>query len=183
MAVSSHTRAIDIGRFGDRYFLNVAGIGFDASVAHGFNRRHRRGLPGYLREVWRGLRSYRAQSYGLELDGVRGSGRQFLMAFANGPEYGNGIVIAPEASLSDGWLDVVLVDDGPAWQQLWRARRLAVGRFRPAAGVTRARVRTAKVSAPRLVCHLDGETCVMAGEVEISVVPGALQVAVPVPHA
>src|SRR5688572_9701764 len=179
IAVSAHVRAIDVGCLGDRHFLNVAGIGFDAAVAQAFNARRQRGLVGYLTEVFRRLYAYVPASYDLEIDGVRESGPRFLIAFANGPEYGNGLAIAPDADMSDGQLDLVMLDAGGPLRQLWRARRLAVGRTRPAAGITRRRAMRARVSAGELLCHLDGESCVYRGSIEIGVDRGALKVAAP----
>jgi diacylglycerol kinase (ATP) len=180
IAVSAKTRSIDVGCLGGRHFLNVAGIGFDAAVARAFNARRRRGLVGYLTEVFRCLYAYVPQSYDLEIDGVRESGPRFLLAFANGPEYGNGIAIAPDADPSDGELDLVMVDAGSPLRQFWRARRLAIGRTRPAAGITRRRVRHASISGAELICHLDGETCVFNGSIEVRVEHGALKVAAPI---
>jgi diacylglycerol kinase family enzyme len=77
----------------------------------------------------------------------------------------------------DGQLDAVLVDDGAAWLQFWRARRLTIGLRRRAQGIHRARVRTATIAAPRLVCHVDGEPFEIAGEAEVRLKPGALKVA------
>jgi diacylglycerol kinase (ATP) len=130
-------------------------------------------------EVFRRLYAYEAGSYELSLDGSPQTGRCFLLTFANGREYGNGIVIAPDADLSDGLLDVVIVGDGGPLRQLWRARRLVMGRTRPADGVTRCRIRTARISGAGLLCHLDGETCDVAGPIDVSVESGALNVAVP----
>ena len=181
IALSSRTRAVDVGCFGDRYFLNMAGIGFDAAVAHAFHARRGRGVFGYvadgLTRVWR----YRAIAYDLELDGTRLTGPRFLVAFANGPQYGNDVVLAPGADLSDGLLDAVVVDAGSALTQFWRARRLFVRPAHPAAGILRRRVRTARVAADVLTCHLDGEPHVMRGEVRVSLEPAALHVAVPGP--
>jgi YegS/Rv2252/BmrU family lipid kinase len=179
LALSASIRTVDVGRFGDRFFLNVAGIGFDAAVACAFNQRRRRGLSGYLLEVFRLLRTYTPSSYRMEFDGDQEYGRRYLIVFSNGPEYGNGVVVAPDADLSDGQLDVVSLDEGAVPVQLWRARRLVVGRRRAARGVLRRRIATARISAPDLVCHVDGETCLLTGDVTVSVMPAALRVAAP----
>jgi diacylglycerol kinase family enzyme len=179
LAVSASARAVDVGRFGDRLFLNVAGIGFDAAVACAFNQGRGRGLSGYLREVIRLLSRYTPVSYQMEFDGHQESGRRYLIVFCNGPEYGNGVVVAPDADMADGQLDLVSLGDGSVPVQLWRARRLIVRRRHPARGLVRRRILTARISAPELVCHVDGETCLLAGAVTVSVMPAALRVAAP----
>jgi YegS/Rv2252/BmrU family lipid kinase len=183
VALSARTRAIDVGRFGDRHFLNVVGIGFDGAVAHASHVRLGRGVFGYITDglarVWR----YVAADYVLDLDGVRLSGPRFLVAFANGPQYGNNVVLAPDADPGDGTLDVLVVADGTPLQQFWRARRLIVRRRHPARGLIRMRVRTARVSGDLLTCHLDGEPYETSGSVEVSLLPAALRVAVPAAQA
>jgi YegS/Rv2252/BmrU family lipid kinase len=179
LAVSEATRVVDVGRFGDRLFLNVAGIGFDAAVACAFNQRHRRGLSGYLLEVFRLLRTYTPVLYQMEFDGQQESGRRYVIVFSNGPEYGNGVIVAPGADMADGRLDVVSLADGSVPVQFWRARRLFVNRSASADGLVRRRIATARISAPELVCHVDGETCLLTGAVTVSVIPAALRVAAP----
>jgi len=116
-------RPIDVGWLGSRHFLNIAGIGFDAAVASAFNRRSRRGPAGYVVEVLRALGSYRSRSYAIELDGIPVTRPRFLIAFANAPQYGTGLVISPDADPADGALNLVMVDGGWSVAQLWRARR------------------------------------------------------------
>jgi diacylglycerol kinase (ATP) len=176
----SSASAIDVGYLGDRHFLNIAGIGFDATIATVFNQGARRGGMGYVRNGLNGVWSYEPRQYTLRLDDDARDGRYFLVAFANGREYGNGIVLAPRADPRDGWLDVITVDAGPAWKQLWRSRRLAIGRERPAEGVHRTRVRSATVSGEHLHCHVDGETFETAGTLEVTIRPKSLRVCGPV---
>jgi YegS/Rv2252/BmrU family lipid kinase len=183
IATSTHTRAIDVGRFGDRHFLNVAGIGFDAAVAQAFHASRGRGVIGYLIGALTRVWTYRPRFYHLDLEGTILTGPRFLVAFANSRQYGNDVVLAPDADPSDGMLDVLVVADGMPLQQFWRARRLLVRRRHPADGMIRLRVRTARVSGDVLVCHLDGEPYDARGSVAVSIEPAALQVAVPVETA
>ena len=176
VALTAPAAAVDVGYLANRHFLNIAGIGFDATVGLAFNQRSKRGLSGYLRELFGAVWSYRIERYGLVVDGVTSDQERFLIAFANGREYGNRMVLAPAADPSDGWLDVVLVDAGGPIRQLWRARRLAVGHGRPAQGVFWGRCRSAVITGDRLVCHVDGETFVTKGRVDVRIEPGAIQV-------
>jgi YegS/Rv2252/BmrU family lipid kinase len=178
VALGSQTRTVDVGRFGGAHFLNVAGVGFDAAVARAFHERRGRGLAGYLVEGLSYPWHYRAATYEIWLDGVTLSGRQFLVAFANGPQYGNDVVLAPDANPADGELDVLAVADGPPLRQFWRARRLLIRRRSPAEGLVRRRVRRARIGGDLLVYHLDGEPGQTSGTVEISLQPSALHVAV-----
>lgn len=169
-------RRVDVATFGQRHFLNIAGVGFDAEVAQAFNRRRTRGVLGYVIDSLSGVWRYCPASYGLELDGRDHTGDYFVVVFANGTQYGNGLAIAPDADICDGRLNAVLVSGGSAVQQLWRARRLLVRPLAPAAGVRRQTVGRAVISGERLQCHVDGESFVAEGPVVVNVLPGALGV-------
>jgi YegS/Rv2252/BmrU family lipid kinase len=177
VALTSPAGPVDVGYLGDRHFLNIAGIGFDAAVGMAFNRGGKRGMSGYVRHLFATVWSYRASRYSLNVDGVITEQERFLIAFANGREYGNRMVLAPNADPRDGWLEVVLVDAGGPIRQLWRARRLAIGHGRPAHGVSWGRCKGAIITGDHLICHVDGETIVTKGTVEVRIVPAAIQVA------
>lgn len=179
VALQAIPRPMDIGWLAGRHFLNIAGIGFDAEVAHRFSRRLTRGTQGYIAESLRSVWSYACEDYAIRIDGqsTEFHGRHFVIAFANGREYGSGLAIAPEASPSDGWLDTLIVKGGGPWRQLWRSRRLAWRPMLPAEGVWRGRVRGASITGARLVCHVDGEPFEASGEITVRLDPGALLVA------
>lgn len=178
LALTGRPRPIDVGWLAGRHFLNIAGIGFDAEVARRFNQRHKRGTGGYLAESLSLVWSYACADYRITLTAADRtfSGPHFLVAFANGREYGSGIVISPDADPSDGWFDVVVVTGGSPLRQLWRSRRLAFRRTSPADGVWRGRVNVATIAGDRLCCHVDGETFETEGEIELRMDPGALGV-------
>jgi diacylglycerol kinase family enzyme len=180
IALTAAPVPIDVGYAGDRIFLNIAGIGFDAAVAHLFATRSTRGALGYVGTGTRLVWSYAPPEYEVrwntgEVEEVR-RGRKLLLGFANGPTYGNLAVLAPDANLRDGLLDMVLVNAGGPVRQVWRARRLFWNHRRAAEGIERARVVRATVSADVLVGHLDGEPFETAGSLEIGVRPQALWV-------
>lgn len=175
-ALSGASRAIDVGYLGDRHFLNVAGIGFDAEVAAAFNRGGRRGQLGYLFRTLQAIWGYRARRYRVRFEHESSDATRFVIAFANGRQYGGGLMLAADADPADGWLEAVVLDDGSAVRQLWRIRRLAFGVRRPAEGVFRYRIRTASVTGDRLMGHVDGETFEATGTIDVRVRAGALRV-------
>jgi diacylglycerol kinase (ATP) len=175
-AFTGTERPLDVGQINGRAFFNLAGIGFDARVARRFNLLTRRGgLPYLLIGLHEGL-TYRGQQYRVHLDDQPFDLRAFLIVFANGQQYGNGAVIAPGARFDDGLLDALIVDARPFFPQLWRARRLFIGREKTINGIVRQAVRKAVVeSEDPIDIHLDGE-CFEAGRrVEVGVLEGALK--------
>jgi diacylglycerol kinase (ATP) len=177
IALGDSVIPLDVGWLGDRHFLNVGGFGFDAAVADAFQHRRGRGFAGYLLAGVGCLWRYRNATYALDLDGLTSKEERFLVAFANGREYGNGFVLATDGDPSDGWLDVVVVGRGSTLQQIWRGRSFLLRKTMPVQGVLRRRVRQATVSGTALRAHVDGEPFEPASSVSVRVDAGAIRLA------
>jgi YegS/Rv2252/BmrU family lipid kinase len=178
-AVRAPLRRIDAGEIDGRLFFNVAGVGFDAHVAHAFSRRvHPRGLRSYVAVVARELWAYVPRPVTVRLDGVTSEHRALLLTIANGPQWGSGALIAPAASIDDGLFDVVSVEPRSVLQAAMQIPRLFTGSIASAPGVTIRRARRVVVTGtPPLVYHADGEALVSESAVlEARMRPGALTV-------
>ena len=70
-----------------------------------------------------------------------------LLAFANSRQYGHGAVIAPQAVLDDGQLDLVIAEGRPSLATLWRARRLFNGTLSEGRGIVMRRFEQATIEA------------------------------------
>jgi YegS/Rv2252/BmrU family lipid kinase len=178
-ALDGPVRAIDAGMLDGRAFFNIAGIGVDARIAKLFNERAKgsRGRwPYILIGVREGCR-YCGQDYDLELDGDPKPVRALLIAFANGPEYGNGIRLSAGAQLDDGLLDATIVEDRSVVARFWHARHLSTGTADRAPHVLVRQVKRAVVrSSGTIEYHVDGEPGVADGAIEVTVRPRALLV-------
>ena len=170
-------RPFDVGWLGDRHFLNIGGIGFDAAVAAAFNSRATRGKRGYVVDGLRAVWSYKSRHYCVDAGDRRTEGPCFVVAFANCRQYGSGIVLAPEADPSDGQLDMVLVSGGSPLHQIWRARRLGFRRMAAAEGIFRGRVTSATVTGEHLHCHVDGQPFEASGRIAVRIEAGAIRIA------
>ena len=60
--------------------------------------------------------SYKPKTLQLDLDGTPCTLSPLTLVFANGRQYGSNFKIAPKANLSDGELDMVIVQDAPKWK-------------------------------------------------------------------
>lgn len=176
-AFSAETRPIDVGDVNGHPFLNLAGIGFDARVARRFNTLTRRGgLPYLYIGLHEGL-TYGGARYRVHLDDEPHDLRAFLIVFANGQQYGNNAIIAPGARFDDGLLDALIVDARPFLPQVWRARRLFLGRDKAVPGLVRKAVTRASVeSEAPIEIHLDGECVSVGTRIDVTVRAGALRV-------
>jgi YegS/Rv2252/BmrU family lipid kinase len=181
VALTGRSRVIDCGELDGHLFFNVAGLGLDARVAHQFaaHGRLRRGFRTYLRIATRELLRYRADEHVIRADGQQMRVRALIVAIANGRQYGNGAVIAPDAQLDDGRLDVVIVEDRPVWRTLARVPDLFAGRIARIPGVFTCVAETVAVaSAQHTLYHVDGEPFVGRSTIEGRVRPRALTVRV-----
>src|SRR5439155_12448338 len=126
LALGSATRRIDVGRATRgagstatvRHFVAAGGIGFDAQVAAAMAGRRRpwqRGRLGYALSTLYELQRFRNRRVHLTLQTPSGERTVdqciLFVAFANGPYYGGGMQISPEASITDGLLDLCIVGD------------------------------------------------------------------------
>jgi diacylglycerol kinase (ATP) len=172
-------RLVDLGDANGRLFANLAGVGFDAHVAHRFAQlgTGRRGFLRYAGIVLGELGRYEAQSYDVELnDEQLPRERAFLVSFANGRQWGNGAIIAPDALIDDGLLDAVIACPRSRRALFATIPRLFLGSLAGAPGVRYSRVSVGRVSASHpLTCHVDGEPMSPGNRLEIRVRPGALR--------
>lgn len=106
-------REVDLGIVGPRTFIGIASCGFDSDANRIANEtRVVRGNLVYAYGAIRALLSWRPARFEVTIDGdpprhVTG----YTVAAANSNAYGGGMLLAPEASLEDGMLDVVIVGD------------------------------------------------------------------------
>ena len=182
VALDGRLRSIDCGELDGRLFVNVAGVGLDARVAHQFAAHGlvRRGFMQYVRISMRELLRFEAHPHTIVAGTHRMECRCLLVAIANARQYGNGAVIAPDARIDDGRLDIVVVEDRSLVRILARLPDLFRGRLKGAPGVTMLPAETFEIrAAHQVLYHLDGEPFVGAATIRGRVLARALRVRVP----
>jgi len=181
LLASARPRAMDAGFANGRVFLEVAGVGLDAAVMPFGERLKARQLSALLPALIR-LARFRAVEVTLDLDYARGIRVHTpLVAIANGPFYGAGFAVAPEARWDDGRLTVRVFEGVTVPGLLWYFLRIARHRLptRPRGQTFRARRVRVCAEVP-LAVHADGRaigTTPMTFEAQ----QAALQVLVPAP--
>lgn len=183
-AVTAKPRPIDVGEIEDRWFLNIAGIGFDAYVAAAFNApdNPRRGLRGYAAITWRALLRYVPMRYQLTIVGEASpeQGRRvdrtaLMVAIANSPQFGNGAKIAPGAVIDDGLLDLVTIEERSRLATVCQMPRLFNGTVHRIPGCTTERIRSVTIEADApMTFHVDGEPVAGGTRLRARVHPHAL---------
>lgn len=106
---TGNAKPIDAFSINEKYGCMLSGIGFDAQVAHDFSTKASRGLLTYTQQSI--LNFFKAQPYQfeIEINGFTFFSEAFFISIANSNQFGNNFTIAPKAKLSDGLLDIVIV--------------------------------------------------------------------------
>lgn len=100
---------VDAFTINKKFSCMLSGLGFDAQVAHDFSKKASRGLLTYTQQSL--IQYFKANPYLFEivLDNFSFYCDAFFISIANSNQFGNHFTIAPEASLEDGLLDIVIV--------------------------------------------------------------------------
>ncbi|WP_126972414.1 diacylglycerol/lipid kinase family protein [Gynurincola endophyticus] len=104
-----------VARYTDAFLVNeqfgcmLCGLGFDATIAHQFARSSRRGLTTYATLTTKNFLNSTTWDLEFEVEGKKFHTDAFFVSIANSNQFGNNITIAPEAELTDGLLDIVIV--------------------------------------------------------------------------
>jgi len=189
--LEGETRPIDIGeivcvREGKevrRYFINVAGLGFDGEVAERVNRYAWKWLGGtipYLTGLLVTLITYKNKSIEISFDGEEMRGKATSVIACNCRYFGGGMKIAPNASPDDGFFDLVVIGDLGKMEflanvpKVYKGTHLTHPKVYEYRGIKEVRVE----SKERMLLQADGE---LIGESPASfrIIHRALRVIVP----
>jgi len=177
-------RTVDVGCAGDRYFLQWAGVGFDATVTQEVESRHQdmKKRLGPLAYIVTGILvaiRYPSTDLRLTVDGRTVYRRAAFAVVANARRYAGILPLAGQTCLDDGWLALFVFRGSGFCRTLRHFILLLLGRHTRDAAVWHARVQDEDIRATRpLNIELDGEPAGMT-PVRITVVPKALRVLVP----
>lgn len=171
---------LDSGVAWGETFINSAGIGLDADVAHELRTVKRlRGTPAYALALLRTLRAFRPRRLEVTVAGERWSGRWTAVVVGNGPVEGGSFRLTPDARADDGELDLCAVTEVGMARLLALIPTLFWGGHRRFPEVRLRRITSVTVRSPDepLRLHLDGEIrSTGATEVEFRVRPASLPV-------
>ena len=182
IALKGNVRRVDLGSLRgrvDHHFLLMAGIGFDAHVAANVQPawKKRLGIGSYYLAVLRGLMTYPFDEFRVVTEGAVWPANSCVIANAKG--YGGQLRLTPQADISDGLLDVLVVGHA---SKLDYARLVLSSRFGKQLDfpfVRRLRSALISVEGPRgLWVQADGEP-IGTLPIEVTVVPGKYPIIVP----
>jgi len=148
---------IDLGKVNDRYFINVASIGFDADIACYANELKKGKLSSksvYILSIIHEFFSFKPID--INLEGKEKSST--ILTICNAKYYGNGFKIAPKAILNDGLFDVIDIKSLNKFQIINLIIKLANAKHLNSKNVDFYRAASLNIDSKLLLnCNIDGE--------------------------
>lgn len=162
-----------------RYFINIAGFGFDAEVIYDVtqNKPHFLGISVYILSLIRTIFSYRSRPVTIQAPDFQYDNKTFLMVAGICQYNGGGMRQAPMAVPDDGLLDVVVVPKVSNWTVFKNFKKIFTGEHvKSIEGIKTCRVDHLAIKAQDLLRgEVEGEL-LPTGDYWIGVVPQALNV-------
>lgn len=174
---SGYELCIDYGKINNIPFFCTCGVGFDAFVSLKFADSGKRGLLTYLENTLHESLRYQPETYEIENEEGTVKYMAWLIACGNASQYGNDAYITPQASLTDGLMDVTIMEpftvlDVPSLSfQLFNKTIDQNSRVKT--------MRAKKIKIHRVndgVMHFDGDPLMAGKELEVEIIPSGLRV-------
>lgn len=174
------TMLIDTVSINDNQFISIAGVGFDALVADKFAQSETRGFLTYFRIATRAYPFYKPKKYELDIDGEIIKRRALFISFANSDQFGYNTTIAPNADITDGLIDVCIVQKIPMFKAPLIAHLLLAKKIDQSSYVEIIKARQVFLRRRKNeVINIDGEPVLLSRNLSLKVNHLALRVAIP----
>ncbi len=162
----------------DRYFANVAGIGFDATVAHEANKLKEKGKGNalsYMIILLKTLLRYNSKTMQLTIGDQEFKERMFSIGIGIGKYNGGGMKQLPNAIANDGLLDITIIKNISKWTVIKELKGLYDGTFITHPKISALQHTEVTFAKNQLEIETDGES-VGQGPQNFSILSKALRV-------
>lgn len=170
---------LDYGKINEYPFFCTCGMGFDAYVSMKFAESGKRGAVTYLENILKEGLKYKSEKYKIVSEEYSSERRAFLVSCANASQYGNNAYIAPQASMSDGLLDVTIMEP----LDIMDAPQISIDMFNKTINrnhkITTFKTRHIHVSREHEgVIHYDGDPVMAGKDIDISIFSKGIKIIV-----
>jgi len=185
---SGKTKYVDSFYINNKFSCMLCGLGFDAQVAQDFAKQKKRGLATYIKLSTKNFMAAKTYPFELILDGKTLHTDAFFISIANSNQFGNNFTIAPQASLHDGLLDIIVVNKMSRLRMVWAIlKQLHSGKVRLYEDKKYHHneihyFQTKKITIKNLKLaplHIDGEPVETAAAFEIEIIEKAFRLIMP----
>ena len=168
---------IDYGKINNILFFCTCGVGFDAFISLKFADSGKRGLLTYLENTLHESLRYQPETYEIENEEGTVKYKAWLIACGNASQYGNDAYITPQASLTDGLMDVTIMEPFTVLDVPSLSFQLFNKTIDQNSRVKTMRAKKIKIHrANDGVMHFDGDPLMAGKELEVEIVPSGLRV-------
>lgn len=147
----------DYGTVNGTPFFCTFGLGFDAKVSLQFSRLPTRGLATYILSAIQEYLKFTPTEYEISSGDRKVRVRAFIVAVCNASQYGNNAFIAPQASIRDGMLDIMIIHKGNPLTRALAGIELFTGHLDKNILIETMRVNAATIRHLPGPGHIDGE--------------------------
>ncbi|MBD5195282.1 MAG: diacylglycerol kinase family lipid kinase [Bacteroidales bacterium] len=147
----------DYGTVNGTPFFCTFGLGFDAKVSQQFSKLPTRGLTTYIKSAIQEYLTFSPTEYRICSDSKEVNVKAFIVAVCNASQYGNNAFIAPQASIRDGLLDIMIIHEGNPLTRALAGVELFTGHLDHNLLIETMRVEKATIKHLPGPAHIDGE--------------------------
>ena len=170
---------IDLVKINDKYFINIACFGIDADIANESDIIHSKLIPKSQRYnvgILYHFLKYKARHMRILIDSEAYDKNWTTVAVCNAKYYGGGYKISPNSSLTDGLVEVYLVEDMPKLVMAKTIGGMKNGSHEKSKHVKKVCVPKLRIEADQeFACNIDGEDYVDS-KFDIEVIPKGMRV-------
>lgn len=172
-------RQLDYGIINDYPFFCTCGMGFDAFVSMKFAEAGKRGPITYVENVLREGLKYKPETYTIEDENGTLQYKAFLISCANASQYGNNAYIAPQASMSDGLMDVIIMEPFDVFE----APQISIEMFSKTLDKN-SKIKTFRTRHLHIrrdkpgVIHYDGDPVMTGADIDVELKPKGINIIV-----
>jgi diacylglycerol kinase (ATP) len=183
---TGHTRTLDVLQFNEQIVLNIGGFGLDAAVVHVIESKpwlKKLGSLGYALSLPIALTRFHAYSVTIRND--HGTSETYenvvLLAVTNGPRFGGGMNIVPNAVLDDGIFEVCVVSGISKFSVLRLFPLIYSGSHvrHPAVSIQKVRVVDIAFNQHSPLAEYDGEPITVPNKITATLYAQKLKVLLP----
>jgi YegS/Rv2252/BmrU family lipid kinase len=180
------TECIDGFYINGQFGCMLTGVGFDAAVAHEFSKQKTRGLFPYVKLSLQHFFKAKGYQFVIEWNGNKLETKALFVSIANSNQFGSRIKIAPKATLSDGLLDVIVVNNkNKIVTALSLLHQISLGKIQEEKKVKNKNVgyfhtENLTIHNPGMApLHIDGEPVETSSLLEIKIIKKAIRLLLP----
>jgi len=168
---------IDTGIINENVFINISGVGFDAHIGNLFSKSNVRGFKTYAAIVAKELWNYKSQKYKLELEGVEIESDAFMICICNGSQFGNNVLIAPNAKMDDGLFNITIVNRFNLFAIPNLVFKLFTGKIYKSSAIQTFSAKSLTISQSKdSILNIDGEVIFCNKSLNFKILPNSLKV-------